>query len=60
MKKHSTSQSAPACRTLSEAGFFNPRILIGLVVILAGVFLALLCLGAFSAQVHRQWRDLVG
>src|SRR5262245_20841306 len=53
MKKHSTSQSAPACRTLGEAGFFNPRLLIGLFVILAGVFLALLELGVFSAQAQQ-------
>ena len=53
MKKKSTSQSIPVCRTLGEAGFFNPRILIGLVVILAGVFLALLGFGAFSAQAQQ-------
>ena len=53
MKKKSTSQSAPACRTLGEAGFFNPRLLIGLFVILAGVFLALLGFGAFSAQAQQ-------
>jgi hypothetical protein len=53
MKKKSTSQSAPACRTLGEAGFFNPRVLIGLFVILAGVFLALLGFGAFSAQAQQ-------
>src|SRR5467141_1974783 len=39
MKKKSTSQSA----------FFNLRVLIGLFVFLAGVFLALLGLGAFSS-----------
>ena len=38
MKKKSTSQSA----------FFNLRVLIGLFVVLAGVFLALLALGTFS------------
>ena len=38
MKKKSTSQSA----------FFNLRVLIGLFVVLAGVFLALVGLGAFS------------
>ena len=53
MKKKSTSQSTPACRTLGEAGFFNPRLLIGLFVILAGVFLALLGFGAFSAQAQQ-------
>jgi hypothetical protein len=53
MKKKSTSQSAPVCRTLGEAGFFNPRVLIGLFVILAGVFLALLGFGPFSAQAQQ-------
>jgi len=38
MKKKSTSQSA----------FFNLRVLLGLVLALAGVFLALLSVGAFS------------
>src|SRR5215469_17194239 len=38
MKKRSTSQSA----------FFNLRVLIGLSVILAGVFLAVIGLGTFS------------
>jgi len=53
MKKHSTSQSAPARRTLGEAGFFNLRVLIGLFVVLAGVLLALLGFGAFSAQAQQ-------
>src|SRR6266545_5614935 len=48
MKKKSTSQSAPTRRSLGEGGFFNLRVLIGLFVILAGVFLALLGFGAFS------------
>ena len=39
MKKKSTSQSA----------FFNLRVLIGLFVFLAGVFLALLSFGFFSS-----------
>src|SRR3984893_18390734 len=39
MKKKSASQSA----------FFNLRLLIGLLIVLAGVFLALAGLGAFSA-----------
>ena len=38
MKKKSTSQSA----------FFNLRVLIGLFIVLAGVFLALIGLGTFS------------
>src|SRR5947207_1879994 len=56
MKKHSTSASAPARRNLGEAGFFNVRVLIGLFVILAGVFLALLGFGAFSAQAQQKYR----
>src|SRR5437762_6803093 len=49
MKKKSASQSAPARRSLGEGGFFNLRVLIGLFVVLAGVFLALAGLGTFSA-----------
>src|SRR6266513_5851754 len=45
MKKKSTSQSA----------FFNLRILIGLFIVLAGVFLALLGFGAFSAQAQQKY-----
>ncbi len=48
MKKKSTSQSAPARRSLGEGGFFNLRVSIGLFVALAGVSLALLGFGAFS------------
>jgi hypothetical protein len=48
MKKKSASRSTPARRSLGKGGFFNPRVLIGLCVVLAGVFLALLGLGAFS------------
>ena len=44
MKKKSTSQSA----------FFNLRVLIGLFTVLAGVFLALLGSGAFSAAQAQQ------
>src|ERR1043166_1293931 len=43
MKKKSTSQSA----------FFNLRVLIGLFIVLAGVFLALLGSGAFSVQAQQ-------
>jgi hypothetical protein len=46
MKKKSTSQ--PVRRSLGEGGFFNLRVLLGLVVALAGVFIALLGFGAFS------------
>src|SRR5438309_8446204 len=49
MKKNSTSQSAPARHSFSEGGFFNLRLLIGLCVVFAGVFLALLGLGTFPA-----------
>src|SRR5437667_12817277 len=45
MKKKSSSQSA----------FFNLRVLIGLFVVLAGVFLALLGFGAFSAQAQQNY-----
>ena len=58
MKKKSTSKlvrhslgedgSAPARRSLGEGGFFNLRVLIGLLVVLAGVLLALLGFGTFS------------
>jgi hypothetical protein len=37
MKKKSTSQSAPARRSLGEGGFFNLRVLIASVFCLAGV-----------------------
>src|SRR6266480_3468962 len=46
MIKKSTSQSA----------FFNLRLLIGLFVVLAGVFLALAGFGAFSAQAQQKPR----
>jgi len=48
MKKKSTSQSAPASRSFVKGGFFNLRLLIGLVVVLSGVLLALLGFGMFS------------
>jgi hypothetical protein len=53
MKKNSTSASAPARRHLGDGGFFNLRVLIGLFVILAGVFLAFAGFGAFSAQAQQ-------
>jgi hypothetical protein len=56
MKKHSTSASAPVRRTFGESGFVNLRVLIGLFVILSGVFLALLGSGAFSAQAQQKYR----
>src|SRR5215470_3460535 len=48
MKKKSASQSAPARRSLGEGGFFNLRVLIGLLILIAGVFLALAAVGTFS------------
>src|SRR5947207_14905032 len=56
MKKHSTSASAPVRRYSGQGGFFNLRLLIGLFVILAGVFLALLGFGTFSAQAQVKYR----
>jgi hypothetical protein len=53
MKKNSTSALAPARRHLGDGGFFKLRFVIGLFVILAGVFLALLGFGAFSAQAQQ-------
>ena len=48
MKTKSATQSAPARRSLGEGGFFNLRVLAGLFMALAGVFLALLAFGVFS------------
>jgi hypothetical protein len=45
MKKNSTSESA----------FFNLRVLIGVLVVLAGVFLALLGFGTFSVQAQQNY-----
>src|SRR6059036_3492587 len=53
MKKKSTSQSALACRSLGEGGFFNLRTLLASVFCLAGVFIALSGFGAFSAQAQQ-------
>ena len=49
MKKKSASQSAPARRNLGEGGFFHPRVLIGVFIVLVGVLLALAGLGTSSA-----------
>src|SRR6266536_111383 len=60
MKKKSASQSAPARRSPSEGGFFNLRVLLGLFIVVAGVFLALAGFGvfpappAFSAQAQQK------
>ena len=48
MKKKSPSQSAPARRSLGEGGFFNLRVLLGLLLALAAVSMALLGFGSFS------------
>jgi S-layer homology domain len=53
MKKESTSQSAPARSSLGQGGFFNPRVLFGLCVMLTGVFLALVSFGTFSSVFAR-------
>ena len=56
MKKKSSSQSAPARRSLGEGGFFNFRVLIASVFCLAGVFIAFvgasLYLGSSKAQAQ--------
>lgn len=48
MRTKSTSQFAPASCRLGEGGFFNLRLITGLLVFLASLFLALFGLGAFS------------
>src|SRR6266536_5322844 len=59
MKKKSASQSAPARRSLGEGGFFNLRVLIGLFIVLAGVFLALAGFGTFSALGQAQQKHKI-
>ena len=54
MKTKSTFPAARARRSLSEGGFFNLRVLIGLFVAVAGVVLALLGFGAFSTASNAQ------
>ena len=48
MKKKSTSQSAPAGRSLGEGGFFNLRVLIGAVFCFTGLAVALFGAGLFA------------
>ena len=48
MKKKSTSQSAPARRSLGEGGFFNLRVLIGAFFCLGAVAVALFGVGTFA------------
>jgi hypothetical protein len=50
MKKKSTSQSAPARRSLGEGGFFNLRVLIASVFCVTGVFIGLGGARLYSAQ----------
>ena len=50
MKKNSTNQSVPARRSPREGGFFYLRVLIGVFMVLFGVFLALAGSGALSAS----------
>jgi len=50
MKEKSLSQSAPARRSLSEGGFFNLHVLVGLFMALTGVFVALFVLGFSLAK----------
>src|SRR5262245_6631773 len=59
MKKHSTSASAPVRPNPGEAGFFPLRLVIGLLVFLAGVFIALLGFGTFSAQAQQKYRFIL-
>jgi hypothetical protein len=54
MKKKSTSQSAPARRSLGEGGFFNLRVLIASVFCLAGVFIALVGAGIYLGSSKAQ------
>jgi hypothetical protein len=54
MKPKSNSASVPARCNLGEGGFFNLRVVIGLFVLLAGVFLALAGFGVFSAASTAQ------
>src|SRR5438876_2986090 len=42
-------------KSASQSAFFNLRVLIGLFIVLAGVFLALLGFGAFSAQAQQNY-----
>src|SRR5213593_2255935 len=53
MKKNSTSQSAPARRSLGKGGFLNLRVLLASLFCLAGAFLTVLGFGAFSAQAQQ-------
>jgi hypothetical protein len=48
MKKKSTSQSAPARRSLGEGGFFTLRVLIAALFCLVGIAVALFGAGAFA------------
>src|SRR5256884_9814919 len=45
--------------TASQSAFFNLRLLIGLLTVLVGVFLALVGFGAFSAQAQQKPRIII-
>jgi hypothetical protein len=64
MKRKSTSQSAPARRSLvrrpvSEGGFFNPRVLI-LIALFTGSAVAALFAATEGARTHHGGTDPVG
>src|SRR5204863_2230332 len=50
MKKKSSSQSAPARRSLGEGGFFKLRVLLGVLLCFAAIMVVLFALGKASAQ----------
>src|SRR5439155_13315248 len=50
MKKKSTSQSAPARRSLGEGGFFKLRVLVGVLLCFGAITLVLFAFGKASAQ----------
>ena len=60
MQNKSTSQSAPARRSLAEGGFLNLRFLIGLVVSLICGLLALLTMADSPSRVASDQRSHVG
>src|SRR5206468_7120056 len=61
VKTKSSSHSAPARRSLGEGAFFNLRVLLGLFIGLAGIFLSQLGFGpatAGSAQSRKSFEAL--
>jgi len=57
MKKKSTSQSAPARRSLGEGGFFNLRVLIAALFCLAGIAVAVFGQGKAPSQIQETNRS---